>query len=256
MLRRYFLKAIGALVGSTQPAFGLLHQSASPNATNPPSTKEPQKRMSSYDPKRTALLIVDPYNDFMSEGGKLYKATLESANAVHFYENMHKLIPAVRAAGIQVFIVPHHRASPDDYERWNFVNAIQKQSKASQTFGVGTWGGEWHPEFGPKQGDVIAKEHWAQNGFANTDLDALLKQHGIQKLILVGFIANSCVEATGRFGMELGYHVTLVKDATAAFSADGMYAAHKVNGPMYAHAILTTDEVLPLLSAKTTGKDL
>jgi len=52
----------------------------------------------------------------------------------------------------------------------------------------------------------IALEHWAQNGFANTDLDAQLKQHGISKLIMVGFIANSCVEATARFGMELGYH--------------------------------------------------
>jgi len=203
--------------------------------------------MDTYDPARTALLIVDPYNDFMSEGGKLYKATLESALAVGFYENMKKLVPAIRTAGVQIVIVPHHRARKDDFERWLFVNPIQKQSKTSQTFAAGTWGGEWNPEFGPKLGDVIAKEHWAQNGFANTDLDALLKQHGIQKIILVGFLANSCVEATGRFGMELGYHVTLVKDATAAFSADGMYAAHKVNGPMYAHAILSTEELLPLI---------
>jgi nicotinamidase-related amidase len=66
-------------------------------------------------------------------------------------------------------------------------------------------------------------EHWAQSGFANTDLDAQLKQRGIQKIILVGMIANTCIEATARLGMELGYHVTLIKDATAAFSLNGVY---------------------------------
>ena len=50
-------------------------------------------------------------------------------------------------------------------------------------------------------------------------------------------------------GTELGYHVTLVKDATAAFSQEGMHAAHAVNGPTYAHAILTTEELLAGFSA-------
>jgi nicotinamidase-related amidase len=57
-------------------------------------------------------------------------------------------------------------------------------------------------------------------------------------------VANTCVESTARFGMELGYHVTLIKDATAAFTPAGMHAAHEVNGPSFAHAILNTDELL------------
>ena len=67
--------------------------------------------------------------------------------------------------------------------------------------------------------------------------------------ILVGMIANTCIEATGRFAMELGYHVTLVTDATAAFSPEAMHAAHAINGPTYAHAITTTDA----LTAELTG---
>jgi nicotinamidase-related amidase len=90
-------------------------------------------------------------------------------------------------------------------------------------------------------------EHWAQSGFANTHLDAQLKQRGIQKIILVGMLANTCIEATARLGMELGYHVTLIKDATAAFSQEGMHAALEVNGPQFAHAILTTNELLGIL---------
>ena len=110
--------------------------------------------------------------------------------------------------------------------------------------------GEFHPEFGPREGDVIVLEHWAQSGFANTDLDAQLKQRGIQKIILVGMIANTYIEATARFGMEPCYHVTLIKDATATFSHEGMHASYEVNGPVFAPAILTTNELLGKLSAE------
>jgi nicotinamidase-related amidase len=80
--------------------------------------------------------------------------------------------------------------------------------------------------------------------FANTDLDMLLKQHWIAKVIVIGLLANMCVETTGRFAMELGYHVTLVKDATAAFNKDRMHAGDELNGPTYAHAILSTVEAV------------
>ena len=200
-----------------------------------------------YTKADTALLIIDPYNDFMSEGGKMYKQTLETATEVGFYANMRKLIPAVRAAGIRVFIVPHHKAVKGDYDGWYAVTSTQRGAGRAMLFEAGTWGGDWHPEFGPKPGDVVIKEHWAQSGFANTDLDQQLKQHGIRRVVLVGFIANTCVESTGRFAMELGYHVTLVKDATAAFSKEGMNAAIVVNAPTYAHAITTTAELVAAL---------
>lgn len=64
---------------------------------------------SSYVAHETALLVVDPYNDFMSEGGKLYEATRETAVASGFYTNLPAIIAAARAAAIQVFIVPHWR---------------------------------------------------------------------------------------------------------------------------------------------------
>ena len=116
------------------------------------------------------------------------------------------------------------------------------------SFARGEWGGDWHPDFVPQPGDVIAKEHWAQSGFANTDLDQQLRQHGISHVILIGLLANTCIESTGRYAMEIGYHVTLVRDATAAFSEEMMHAAHALNGPTYAHAILSTAELLEALS--------
>ena len=108
-------------------------------------------------------------------------------------------------------------------------------------------GGEWHPDFAPQKGDIVVREHWAQSGFANTDLDFQLKQHGITHVIVVGLLANTYIESTARYAMELGYHVTLVRDATAAIKREMMHAAHELNGPTYAHAILRTCELVAAL---------
>ena len=106
----------------------------------------------------------------MSEGGKFYAATKETADAVGFYDNMRKLIPAIRAAGIQVIIVPHHRWREGDFVGWKHMNPTQVRTNQSHGFAAGTWGGAFHPEFGPRDGDVAVLEHWRQSGFANTDL--------------------------------------------------------------------------------------
>ncbi|MFF3515830.1 isochorismatase family cysteine hydrolase [Streptomyces sp. NPDC002573] len=107
----------------------------------------------------------------------------------------------------------------------------------------GSWGGSFHDDFQPQPGEVVVHEHWGSSGFANTDLDFQLKQHGITHVVIVGLLANTCIEATARFAQELGYHVTLVRDATAALGPEMMHAAHELNGPTFAHAIVTTDEV-------------
>jgi nicotinamidase-related amidase len=215
-----------------------------------PTTPKPKSiaMIQTYAADRTGLLIVDPYNDFMSKGGKLYDAIKPTAEASGMFDNLRKLIPAIRERRMQVFIVPHHRACDHDHHGWRHINMFIKKGESVRAFEVGTWGGEFNEEFGPKDCDVIVKEHWAQSGFANTDLDLQLKQHSIEKIIVVGLIANSCIESTARYGMELGYHVTLVPDATAAFNPEGMVAA-ATNAPMFAHAILTTRELIEQLPA-------
>jgi len=203
--------------------------------------------LSAYPRAHTALLFVDPYNDFLDEKGKIWPRVAEVAGAVGLHENLRKVSQAARAAGLPVFIVPHHRSEPGDFDGWDHPTPYQLRSKQGQVFAKDGWGGEWFPEFAPQPGDTIVKEHWSSSGFANTDLDMLLKQRKISHVILIGLIANTCIEATGRFAQELGYHVTLVKDATAAMSHEAMHAAHELNGPTFAHAILTSEELIQAL---------
>ena len=87
------------------------------------------------------------------------------------------------------------------------------------------------------------------SGFPNTDLEHQLKRHGKEKIICVGLLANTCLEATARIGMELGFHVTLVRVATSARSHEALHAALEIDGPTYAHEILTTAQLVAAINA-------
>ena len=202
-----------------------------------------------YSRELTALLVIDPYNDFISEGGKIWDRIRAVAEANECVAHMLQILNAARRAELRVFYALHRRYRPGDYETWTYIAPIQKAAWQRKTFEYGTWGGEIRPEFVPKPGEIVAAEHWCSSGFANTDLDLLLKKHGIHQLIVIGLIAHTCVESTVRFAAELGYEVTVVRDATADYSGEAMHAALDLNIPNYASAILRTEEIVAAISA-------
>jgi ureidoacrylate peracid hydrolase len=210
---------------------------------------QPPKAEQSYEPELTGLLIVDPYNDFLSEGGKLYelsRSTLEENNVV---EHMRQVLAAARANGVQVFIAPHHRwRESDPYGHWKTMPPIGASAAAGRIFADGTWGGSFHPDFEPHAGEVVAQEHWLSSGFANTDLDLQLKKHGLRAVIVTGMRANTCIESTVRFAAELGYQAALVKDAIGSFGHAEMEASLQFNMPAYASAVVSADEIVAKLS--------
>ncbi len=201
-----------------------------------------------YEKENTALIVIDPYNDFISEGGKVWDRLKGVAEANGCVPHMMQVLHAARKTGIRVFYALHHRYRPGDYATWKYIAPIQKAAWSHQTFEYGTWGGEIRREFVPQPGDIVAAEHWCSSGFANTDLDLQLKKHGVHKLIVMGLIAHTCVEATVRYAAELGYEVTVVRDATASYSDKEMQAALDVNLPNYAGAIVTAEEIVNSLS--------
>jgi nicotinamidase-related amidase len=202
-----------------------------------------------FDKETSGLLVIDPYNDFISEGGKLWDRLKTVAEANDCVPHMMQILNAARKAGLRVFYALHHRYRPGDYETWKYIAPIQRAGWKSKVFEDGTWGGEIRSEFAPQPGEVMAQEHWCSSGFANTDLDLQLKKHGIHQLIVIGLIAHTCVEATVRYAAELGYEVTVVKDAVADYSDREMNAALEVNIPNYAGAIVSTAEIVEAISS-------
>jgi ureidoacrylate peracid hydrolase len=201
----------------------------------------------------TALLVVDPYNDFISEGGKIWPHIKTVAEANNCVPNMLRVLTAARNAKLRIFFAMHHRYRAGDYETWKYVAPIQKAAWTRKTFEYGTWGGEFRAEFAPNPGEIVVQEHWCSSGFANTDLDLQIKKHGIHRLIVIGLIAHTCIEATVRYAAELGYDVTVVEDATADYSEEMMHAALDINIPNYASAVVKTAEIVASIVTVSTS---
>jgi ureidoacrylate peracid hydrolase len=203
-----------------------------------------------YHPEITGLLVIDPYNDFISEGGKIWDRIRAVAEANNCIPHMLAILQAARRAKLPVFYAMHRRYRAGDYERWKYIAPVQRAAWRRKSFEYGTWGGEIRSEFAPLPGEIVAEEHWCSSGFANTDLDLQLKRQAIQKLIVMGLVAHTCVEATVRFAAEFGYDVVVVRDATADYSEKEMSAALDINLPSYASAIVTTEEVVAAIDQR------
>ena len=194
--------------------------------------------------ENTALLIVDPYNDFISEGGKLWPYGKAVAERINMIPNMHRLLTSAREAGVLVVYVPHRQFEEGDLEGWKFLNPSHAKARQIRPFLRGSWGAEFHPDFPRDAADRVAQEHWLHNGFVGTDLDMLLRARGIERLVLCGMRANTCVEGTARYAVELGYHVTIASDSTAAFRWEEWQATMEANAPTFAHAISRAEDVV------------
>ncbi len=79
----------------------------------------------------------------------------------------------------------------------------------------------WLLAFEPQRGDaVVRKRH--DDGFTGTDLDALLRQHGVETISICGVMSEMCVAATVRSAMESGYEVVLAHDAHGTYDVPAL----------------------------------
>ena len=173
--------------------------------------------------------------------GKLWPWVKDIAEEVNLLNNLRTIVGTAREAGIKIYHVPHHRWGSGDYVNRKYPSPYQLGAAA---FAKDTWGGTFHDDLQAQPGDIVATEHWASSGFPNTGLEHKLKRYGKEKIICIGLLANTCLEATARIGMELGFHVTLVRDGTAARSHEALHAVLNIDGPTFAHEILTTAELV------------
>jgi len=198
--------------------------------------------MNTHDYSKTALILVDPFNDFLSEGGKMYPLTKETVEGIQLVQNLKKIIAGARERNIRIIYAPHRHTEKSDYMNWRFLSPSHEGSKNIVLFEKGSWGAEFHSELQPQEGDLVAQNHWTGSGFANTDLDFLLRMQGIERILLAGMRANTCIDSTARYGVELGYHVTLIKDGIAAFNWEEIRVTVETTFPNYGHAMLSTEE--------------
>jgi nicotinamidase-related amidase len=201
----------------------------------------------------TALVIIDPQNDVLSETGVSWPLVGDSVRENHTVENLDRLFRAAKQNGYGVFVSPHYLYSHD--QGWRFGGPVEHMMLDGKEFfrrdqlSPAGAGADWLARYKPFIEDgrtVVAGPHkvW---GPQTNDLVFQLRKRKVDKVVLAGMLANLCVESHLRELVEQGFEVAVVKDATAAprhpTIGDG-YPAALVNYGFIADAVLTTDEAV------------
>ncbi|KAK7441908.1 hypothetical protein CaCOL14_009823 [Colletotrichum acutatum] len=189
-------------------------------------------------PPTTAIVLVDPYNEFLHHEGKIYPSVKESLEATGTNDNLRTLVAAARKQKVPIFYALHQTWKEGNYAGWTHLTPSHKHIAAGQGIAEGSWGAEILEGLEPDvvgNGDVVASRHWNNSGFANTDLNYQLRQRGVTHLVMAGMIANTCLESTARDARELS-------DATAGFSTEVKDAATNLIWPLIVENVTTVGD--------------
>ncbi|MEX1162363.1 MAG: cysteine hydrolase, partial [Nitriliruptor sp.] len=208
-----------------------------------------------FAPEKTALLVIDPVNDFLSEGGAGWSMTEGTVTKHDVVGHLRQAIDAARDHRIPVLFAPMAFVA-DDYadqelQRKSGIGRIMFELKMFQ---AGTWGADFHPDLQPVSGDIVLQPHKLNDVF-ETDLPDHLERLGTSQLIIAGMAANLCCEATGRHAAEHGYDVTYLRDAIGAENLAAYEAAIRINYPLVGNTVIDTEDLVAILEAGATAPE-
>jgi nicotinamidase-related amidase len=191
------------------------------------------------EPVRTAIVTSEVQNGVVGSPSAL-PALAEAAQA-SMVPNLAKLLPAARAAGVQVVHCTAYRR--DDGKGANRNARLFAGVKRSPVALLpGTDAVEVLAELGPEAEDLVLTRTHGLNPMGGTDLDAVLRNLGITTVVCTGVSVNVAITNLVMDAVNAGYDVVLPRDAVAGIPQD------------YADAVI--DNTLALLATICTTADL
>lgn len=183
-------------------------------------------------PDKSALLLIEYQNDFVSEGGVQHDAVKAVMADTGMLAHSRAVAERARARGVIVMHAPigfaagYPEISADAY-------GILAGIRQAQAFRKGEWGAAIADSMAPVAGDIVIEGKRGLDCFASTNMDFILRQRGITDLAIAGFLTNCCVESTMRSAYERGFRVVTLTDCTATLSREEQEAAVTKNFPMF-----------------------
>lgn len=200
--------------------------------------------LETLDPARTAHLVVDMQNGFMERG-----APVEVAEARAVVGAINRISKALRdAGGLNVFL---HYTSPEPGDAsWSqFAARLGPAASAAHDAAFRRGSHHWQlwPQLDVAEGDVsVEKRRFSAFVTGSSDLDKILRERGIDTVIVTGTMTNCCCESTARDAMQLNYKVIFIADATAATTDEEHAATLHTMGRIFAD-LRTSDEIVAML---------
>jgi nicotinamidase-related amidase len=159
-------------------------------------------------PDKTALLIIDAQQEYFAPIGKIVLP--DGPRAV---SRIAQVLEWARSRRVPIFHVVHESRRPN-----------------ATTFVPGSPALAIHPAVTPQGDEPVIQKH-LPGSFTNTPLEAELRRHGVERVIVSGFMTQMCCDTTAREAAHRGFKVTLLSDATAAMDVrgpDGAVIPHDV----------------------------
>jgi nicotinamidase-related amidase len=205
------------------------------------NTSASGKTFFAIDPRRCALIVIDMQNAFVAEG-----ATFETPGARAMVPRLERLIQFARTSGIPIaWTQSDHRPPYGGLMLRKFPPIAEDRV---------LWRGE--PSFEmypnmvqPREGKLeyrIVKHKF--DAFFETDLDAILRYHEVDTVIITGTATNACCESTARTAFMRDYKVVFPSDLNATFD-DAMHQATLKNIDLLFGRVVSSDELLAEMEA-------
>ena len=199
-------------------------------------------RFDDIDPKATALLVIDLQAVFVDEG-----QPFASEHARDILPNANALIAATRAAGGTVVFTRASTTDEGPYARPAWFDQSAAYGPLAPLLRVGSDGHAMSKAVDVQPGDLVIDKYRSSAMLAqSSNLPEILRERGIDTVIVIGAITNYCCENTARDACQMDFRVFFVIDATAALSD----AEHNASlGSVGGHADLrSTSEMIDLLA--------
>ncbi|HVS97265.1 MAG TPA: isochorismatase family cysteine hydrolase [Puia sp.] len=178
------------------------------------------------DPAKTAVIVVDMENDFVSKGGMFDLMGIDRTPVKKIIEPIQKVLAAARASDLTiVYLKMGYRQDLSDLGGEGSPNRIRHlrfhvgdtitapNGSKSRILVRDSWGTEIIPELKPAAGDIVLYKS-RFSGFYNTDLDGILRKLGKKYLLFTGTTTSICVESTVRDAMFRDYSPIVLEDCT------------------------------------------
>ncbi len=174
--------------------------------------------------KKTAIVLIEPQNDFLSAGGTMYAHIADQLKERNTIKHIADLLDGARAKGIKIIYVPFHPFEkgfpelPRSGPGATGLRGIEMDMEAD--WGTGAWlkgtpGPEIVTPLTPKPGDIVIEGKKTLDAFHSTALDYMLRANEIEHVVFSGFHTNWCVESSARSAYDKGYRVIVASDCTA-----------------------------------------
>ena len=201
----------------------------------------------SLDPRRTALLLIGYQNDYFHDAGALHAVVEEGLESNRTLEKTLGMLDAL--AGTATLAISTPILFTPDYDEVVEPIGILGTIVEAKAFREGAWGGRTVSELEARRAaytEVPGKR--GLNAFSNTRLETLLRERGVQDVLVAGVVTSLCIDSTARHAFELGFRVGIVSDCIAGRTAIEQAFYLEQVFPLYGR-VLDSGEVLQALGA-------